>query len=350
MSALQAATQSMRLVDKVDGVAYCQSRRTTRTARWSPSTEQEEQPGVVLIDPANGDVLADVEIDHAPGRGVWRSIRAAPSWPWPTAAPPVHPRSGVSRFPAAAPRGALLGTGRLLRAALVPPGRTLGRGGAVRTTTGGDERSSSGRSTPRTPRSRSGPGRRTGSSPAPRRWRSRAGDDQGSLSVVDLETGDVVRSIETPDIEVDRDRRRSDRATAWRCCRDRRAGRGPRSRRRRAGPRLRSSPARSRPSSAPTGGGWRSVAGTTSSTCSTPRTSPKRSWRDRRARSVRVSFAPDSSRLASISAGQLRFWELAPEGHPALGNFHASGNVAGARRRRRRVGGGGHHRECPTRR
>ena len=40
-----------------------------------------------------------------------------------------------------------------------------------------------------------------------------------------------------------------------------------------------------------------------------------------------VSFAPDGSQLASISAGQLRFWALAPEGHPALGNFATSGPV-----------------------
>ena len=40
-----------------------------------------------------------------------------------------------------------------------------------------------------------------------------------------------------------------------------------------------------------------------------------------------LAFAPDSSRLASISAGELRLWALVPKTHPALGNFHASGKV-----------------------
>ena len=58
---------------------------------------------------------------------------------------------------------------------------------------------------------------------------------------------------------------------------------------------------------------------------------------------AQVAFAPDSSRLASISAGELRFWALAPKTHPALGNFNASGAVRGTGRRPRRVGSGGHH-------
>ena len=43
-----------------------------------------------------------------------------------------------------------------------------------------------------------------------------------------------------------------------------------------------------------------------------------------------LAFAPDGSRLASITEGQFRSLELAPEGHPALGNFHTSGGLTGA--------------------
>ena len=132
------------------------------------------------------------------------------------AAPPVHPRSGASRFPAAAPRERSRD-----RPAPTSSSRT------TRTDAGSERcgRTTTGREreivvwavdSPDAPISL-GPGTSYGFLPGTTSVVIAGGDDQGSLTVVDIETGDVVRSIETPDIEVDSDRRRSDRRTAWRC-------------------------------------------------------------------------------------------------------------------------------------
>ena len=40
-------------------------------------------------------------------------------------------------------------------------------------------------------------------------------------------------------------------------------------------------------------------------------------------------FSPDGSRLVSTSAGQVRYWDLSPSGHPALGNFQLLGGLLG---------------------
>ncbi|MEY2583135.1 MAG: hypothetical protein QOE09_2984 [Ilumatobacteraceae bacterium] len=43
-----------------------------------------------------------------------------------------------------------------------------------------------------------------------------------------------------------------------------------------------------------------------------------------------LAFSPDSSRLVSAVAGQLRSWDLSPQGPAALGNFHATGGFVGS--------------------
>ena len=42
-----------------------------------------------------------------------------------------------------------------------------------------------------------------------------------------------------------------------------------------------------------------------------------------------LAFSPDSSRLVSAVPGQLRSWDLSPQGPAALGNFHATGGFVG---------------------
>ena len=44
---------------------------------------------------------------------------------------------------------------------------------------------------------------------------------------------------------------------------------------------------------------------------------------------IGLAFSPDSSRLLSAVPGQLRSWDLSPQGPPALGNFHATGGYVG---------------------
>ena len=44
---------------------------------------------------------------------------------------------------------------------------------------------------------------------------------------------------------------------------------------------------------------------------------------------IGLAFSPDSSRLVSAVPGQLRTWNLSPQGPPALGNFHATGGYVG---------------------
>ena len=43
-----------------------------------------------------------------------------------------------------------------------------------------------------------------------------------------------------------------------------------------------------------------------------------------------LAFSPDSSRLVSAVPGQLRSWDLSPQGPAALGNFHATGGFVGS--------------------
>ena len=42
-----------------------------------------------------------------------------------------------------------------------------------------------------------------------------------------------------------------------------------------------------------------------------------------------LAFSPDGSRLVSATVGQVRAWDLSPEGPTALGNFHVSGGLSG---------------------
>src|SRR4029077_19190230 len=44
---------------------------------------------------------------------------------------------------------------------------------------------------------------------------------------------------------------------------------------------------------------------------------------------VGVAFSPDASQLISAAPGQLRTWDLSPEGPRALGNLHATGGFVG---------------------
>ncbi len=43
-----------------------------------------------------------------------------------------------------------------------------------------------------------------------------------------------------------------------------------------------------------------------------------------------LAFTPDDTRLLSASAGQIRSWDLSPQGPPVLGNFHATGGLIGS--------------------
>ena len=143
VSALQAATQSMRLVDMVDGVGDA-------SLAYSPDGS------MVAVDRAEGaSRLSSSSIrrtatcwprwrpDTHRAWTVWPSIRAAPSWPWPTRALDGAPAIGRFEVPSGRAAGGFSGPAGLLRAALVPPGRTLARGGAPgrrRRTETGDRR------------------------------------------------------------------------------------------------------------------------------------------------------------------------------------------------------------------
>ncbi len=249
------------------------------------------------------------------------------------------PAIGRFEVPSGRAAGGFSGPAGLLRAALVPPGRTLARARCATTVSGGDARSSSGPSTPRTPRSRSGPGRRTPFSPAPRRWRSPEATSKASLAVVDIETGEVVRSIEILDI-----------------------GSTPASPSIRPAHRLalvssaaeqvvvvdldRGEPVETLdvvgPQSADFSddGRWLAVGSfdnlvhlfdTEDFAETLLAGSPTLV--------AEVSFAPDSSRLASISAGQVRFWDLA-EGSPRSRQLrhvrHGCASLSSAKASRRR--------------
>ena len=299
--------------------------RTTRTARWSPSIERQGSP----VSSSSIRRTATCWLTWTPtthGVAVWRSIRAAPSWPWPTRGSSGAPAIGRFEMPSGRAAGGFSGpAGSYEQLSYHPDGRWLG---AVRSDDeGGDGRSSSGPSTPRTPRSRSGPGRRTPSSPAPPRWRSpEATSKVHSPSWTSRPVTWSGRSRRPTSTSTGSPSIRP--ATAWRCV------------------------------SAQEHESWSSISTAASRSTlrrgrrAVGRVQPRRDdgWRSARLDNLvhlfdtenfaetllagspshvgRVSFAPDGSRLASISAGQLRFWELAPEGPPALGNFHTSGHVA----------------------
>ena len=257
------------------------------------------------------------------GRGVWRSIPAAPSWPWPTAAPSGAPAIGRFEVPSGREAGAFSGpAGSYEQLSYHPDGRWLG---AVRLDDDGLQREIIvwAVDSPDAPISL-GPGTAYGFLPGTTTVAIASSDHQGSLSVVDLETGDVVSSIETPDIEV--------------------IGMAVDP----TGHRLALLGTGERVVVLDLGGGEQVdfvVTGFQSAEFSPDgRWLAIGSWDNlvhlfdtenfeesllagSPSQVTRVAFAPDSSRLASISAGQLRFWELAPEGHPALGNLHASGDV-----------------------
>jgi hypothetical protein len=167
-SALQAATQAMQLVTKVDGVA-------SDSVEYHPDGTMVAvdravgQSGVVLIDPANGDEVTDVDTDHATGGfglafdpgGSELAVGYRGS-----AGEPAIGRFEVSSGRAV--RGFSGPAGSYGRVSYHPDGRWLG---AMREDADGrGARSSSGPSTRPALRSRSGTGRRTASSPAPRQW------------------------------------------------------------------------------------------------------------------------------------------------------------------------------------
>ncbi len=320
VSALQAATQSVQLVDKVDGVAYA-------NLDYAPDGSMvavdrgEEQPGVVLIDPANGDVLTDIESQY----GTW-GLAFDPGGTELAVAyggSPDAPAIGRFEVPSGRVAGAFSGPpGSYEQLAYHPDGRWVG---AVRLDDDGLQQEIIvwAVDSPDVPISL-GPGTAYGFLPGTTTVAIASSDHQGSLSVVDFETRDVVSSIETPDIEVIG------------------IAVDP------TGHRLALLGTGERVVVLDLGAGEQAdfvVTGFQSAEFS-----PDGKWlaigswdnlvhlfdTENFAESLlagspnqvnRVAFAPDSSRLASISSGQLRFWELAPEGHPALGNLHVSGDA-----------------------
>ena len=345
VSALQAATQSMRLGRRRSTAWAPSTSRTTRTARWSPSIEDRASPVSSSSIPATATCSADVDTPYAtwglafdPG-----GAELAVAYEGSSGAPAI----GRFEVPSGRAAGELLGTGRAPTGSSRTTRTDAGSGRCVGRRRTEREIVVWAVDSPAAPISL-GPGTAYGFLPGTTSVAIAGGDDQGSLAVVDIETGDVVRSIEIPDIEVDggiavdptANRLALVSVAAGQVVVLDLDGGEPvdtldvvgtavgrlQPRRTMAGGRLLRQP---RPPVRHRG---------------LRRDAP---GRDRRATSDVVAFAPDSSRLASISAGQLRFWELAPEGHPALGNFHTSGTVERARRRRRRVGGGGHASTSP---
>jgi WD40 repeat protein len=324
VSALQTATQSMRLVEVVDGVGGA-------SLEYSPDGSMvavdvaEGARTVELIDPADGDVLAEVETPYAPG---FDGLAFDPG-----GAELVAAYTGSSGAPAigrfAVPSGraaeAFMGpAGSYEQISYHPDGHWLG---AVRRY--GDPAETEilvwAVDSPAAPISL-GPGPAFGfllgtTSVAI------AGDEQGSLRVVDIETGDMVTSIEIPGVEVDsmavdptgdRVALRS-RGTGQIVVLDLNRGEqvvtldvtGAQS--------VEFSP----------DGRWL-ASGSFDNLVHLFETEnlAETSLAGSPTLVGEVAFAPDSSRLASISAGQLRIWELGPDSHPALANFHASGPVS----------------------
>jgi WD40 repeat protein len=323
VSALQAATQSMRLVDTVDGIA-------DSSVEYHPDGSMvavdrgSGQPGVVLVDPANGDVLADVETPYTtwglafePG-GAELAVAYGGS--------PGKPAIGRFELPSGRAAGDFAGAaGSYEQLSYHPDGRWLG---AVRRH--GDPAETEilvwAVDSPAAPISL-GPGTAYGFVPGTTSV-AIAGDEHGSLRVVDIETGDMVTPIEIPDIDVD------------------------------AGMAIDPTGDRLALRSFETGqivvldlDRGEQVVTLHVTGAQSAEFSPDGRWlavgsfdnrvhlfdTDDFAETILagsptlvggVAFAPDSSRLASISPGQLRFWDLAPDGPTALGNFYASGNVS----------------------
>ncbi len=203
ISALQAATQSMRLVDKVDGVAY-------ESLEYHPDGSMvavDHGAGgttVDLIDPANGDVLSNVETGHRigfdglafnPGGAEMAVANGAPSGD-----------TAIGRFevPSGRTAGAFsgpAGSGSYEHVSYHPEGKWVG---AVRKDTDGPGREVVvwAVDAPDAPISL-GPGKAFVFLPGTTSVVIARGDDGGSLAVVEIETGDLARTIETPGIEVD---------------------------------------------------------------------------------------------------------------------------------------------------
>ncbi len=324
VSALQAATQSMRLVTKVDGVAF-ESVEYDLNGTMVAVDRGAGQSGVVLIDPANGEVLADVDTDRPTG---WMGLAFDPGGAeLAVGYTGSAGESAIGRFEipsGRAGRGFSGPSGSYGQVSYHPDGRWVG---AVRLADNGRDQEIIVWSvdSPAVPIPL-GPGTGFSFVPGTTTVVIAGGDDQGSLGILDLQTGDVVRSIETPGME------------AYSVVADPTAHR------------LALLPAQgarvvvldldsgeeigafdvtgSQSAEFSPDGRWLAMGSfdnlvhlfdTETLTETLLAGSPSQVGQ--------VSFAPDSTGLASISAGQLRIWELAPEGPPALGGFHASGGV-----------------------
>jgi DNA-binding SARP family transcriptional activator/WD40 repeat protein len=325
VSALQAAIQPMRLLATVDGVA-------SSSLEYHPDgtmvavDRADSEPGVILIDPVNGEVLADVPTDHATG------IDGIAFDPGGAQMAVAHAGSSgdairVFEVPSGRPVATFTGpAGTYEQVSYHPNGRWLG---AVRKDDDGSEREIVvwAVDSPGAPISLQ-PGTAFGFLPGTMSMVIARSGDHAMLSVVNVETSDVVSSIETPDIvdvfwiavdptghrlallsvtgervvivDLDRGETVEDLVvTGWQSAEFSPDGRSLAI------------------------GSWDNLVhlfDTENFAESRLPGSPNLV--------AEVAFAPDSSRLASISAGQLRLWELAPEGHHALGNFHTSGSVA----------------------
>ena len=324
VSALHSATQAMRLVDVVDGVGY-------GSLEYSPDgalvavDRAEGQPGVVLIDPANGDVVAKVETRYPVGS---QGVAFDPDGDeMAVAYTDSDGTPAVGRFAVASGRATgefagPAGTYGLL--SYHPDGQWLG---AVRLA--GDPPEGEivvwAVDSPGAPTSL-GPGTAYGFVPGTTSVVIARREDQGSLAVVDIETGETLRSIGAPEIEVGGiavdpaanliallstspeqvvvlDLEGGEQVSAfglvgWQSAEFSADGR------------------------------WLAVGSfdnfvhlfdTEDFAETLLAGSPTQV--------AGVSFAPDGSRLASITDGQLRIWDLAPEGHPALENVVTSARV-----------------------
>jgi hypothetical protein len=202
ISALQAATQSVRLVDKVDGVAFWALEYHSDGSMVAVD-RGENQPGVVLIDPANGDVLTDVDSHYvtAPlGLAFDPGDEMAVGYVGTSGTPAL----GLFEVPSGRAAEEFSGpAGSYEQLSFHPDGRWLG---AVRKADDGPEREIIvwAVDSPAAPISL-GPGAAFAFLPGTTSVVIAGGDDQESLRVVDIATADVVRSIETPDIDVDFD-------------------------------------------------------------------------------------------------------------------------------------------------
>ena len=322
ISALQAATQSMRLVRRIDGVGYW-------SLQYSPDGSMvavdhgQDASSVDFVDPANGDVLAVVDTPYSAG---WNGLAFDPGGAELAVA---YADSGgdpaVGRFDVASGRAA--GTysgpaGHYDQLSFQPDGQWLG---AVRRNTDGPGTEivvwavdSAG-----APISLGG-GTAYGFLPGTTSVVIAGGDDEGSFTVVDIETGEVVGSLEVPEdeyysITIDP----TGQHLAAMSTTDRVVVVDLESRQQ-----IDLDVGFAQVAELSPDGQWLAISDSdslvhlydTENFAETLLAGSPNYVTD-------VSFAPDGSQLATISAGQLRFWVLAPEGHPALGNFPTSGPV-----------------------